>query len=100
MAVNFKSCDRSTPYLFPPTVQDYLPEDHLACFIVEIVDQLDLTPFIQAYSGKGKPPYHPSMLISLLFYDWRKCRLRSRRRARILTLKDDKAVYLCLNRLE
>ena len=70
MAVNFKSCDRSTPYLFPPTVQDYLPEDHLACFIVEIVDQLDLTPFIQAYSGKGKPPYHPSMLISLLFYGY------------------------------
>ena len=70
MAVNFKSCDRSTPYLFPPTVQDYLPEDHLACFIVEIVEQLDLTPFIQAYSGKGKPPYHPSMLISLLFYGY------------------------------
>jgi transposase len=70
MAVNFKQFDRSTPYLLPPSVQDYLPEDHLACFIVEIVEQLDLHAFTDAYAGKGKKPYHPGMLIALLFYGY------------------------------
>lgn len=69
MAINFKPLDRNTPYLLPPSVQDYLPEDHLACFVVEIVEQLDLRAFT-AYSGKGKPPYHPALLIALLFYGY------------------------------
>ena len=41
MAVEFVPIDRDTPYLFPPSVQDYLPENHLACFVAEMVDQLD-----------------------------------------------------------
>ena len=64
MAVNFRLFDRSTPYLLPPSVQDYLPEDHLACFIVEIVEQLDVSAFTNAYAGKGKKAYHPAMLIA------------------------------------
>jgi transposase len=70
MAVNFKPLDRNTPYLLPPSIQDYLPEDHLACFIVEIVEQLNLSTFTSVYSGKGKKPYHPAMLITLLFYGY------------------------------
>jgi transposase len=70
MAVNFKPLDRNTPYLLPPSIQDYLPEDHLACFIVEIVEQLNLSAFTSVYSGKGKKPYHPAMLITLLFYGY------------------------------
>lgn len=69
MAINFKPLDRNTPYLLPPSVQDYLPEDHLACFVVEIVEQLDLKAFT-VYAGKGKPPYHPALLIALLFYGY------------------------------
>lgn len=70
MAVNFVPVDRDTPHLFPPSVQDYLPEDHLARFIVEIVDKLDLRPLVEAYAGKGSQPYHPAMLVALLFYGY------------------------------
>ncbi|HDJ85494.1 MAG TPA: hypothetical protein ENG77_00105 [Chromatiales bacterium] len=42
MAVEFIAIDRDTPYLLPPSVQDYVPQDHLARFVVEIVEQLDL----------------------------------------------------------
>lgn len=70
MAVQFILIDRDTPYIFPPCVQDYLPEDHLARFVVEIVDGLDLNHLSAVYSGKGSKPYHPAMLIALLFYGY------------------------------
>ena len=68
MAVNFVTMDRETPDLFPATVQEYLPEDHLARFVVEIVDRLDLSQLVAAYAGTGSRPYHPAMLVALLFY--------------------------------
>jgi len=49
-------------YLRPPSVQDYLPEDHLARFVVEIVDQLDLRHLSAVYAGKGSQPDHPAMM--------------------------------------
>ncbi len=59
MPVKFIPLDRDTPYIFSPSVQDYLPEGHLARFVVEIVEQLDLNNLSSAYSGKGSKPYHP-----------------------------------------
>ena len=70
MAVEFVTIDRDTPYLLPPSIQDYLPDDHLARFVVEIVDQLDLQGLLGVYAGKGKKPYHPAMLVALLFYGY------------------------------
>jgi len=70
MAVEFIPLDRDTPYMFPPSVQDYLPEDHLARFVVDIVDQLDLSHLSAVYSGRGSKPFHPAMLVSLLFYGY------------------------------
>ena len=70
MAVEFVTVDRDTPYLLPPSVQDYLPEDHLARFAVEIVDHLDMKGILGVYAGKGKKPYHPAMLVALLFYGY------------------------------
>lgn len=43
MMANFVKADRDTDYLFPPSMQDWLPQDHLARFVVEVVDQLDLS---------------------------------------------------------
>jgi len=54
--------------MFPPSVQDWLPEDHLARFVVETVDRLDLRQLEESYSGRGSAPYPPRMLTSLLFY--------------------------------
>ena len=70
MAAEFIPIDRDTPQLFPPSVQDYLPEKHLARFVVEIVDQLDLKHLVGAYRGTGSAAYHPAMLVALLFYGY------------------------------
>ena len=67
---NFIQCDRKTPYLLPPSVQDWLPEEHLARFVVEIVSELDLTALEKAYRGRGSKAYHPEMLLALLFYGY------------------------------
>jgi transposase len=70
MKANFIEVDRYTPYLLPPSVQDWLPEKHLARFVVEIVEQLDLRSLKESYAGRGSKPYHPEMLLALLFYGY------------------------------
>ena len=96
MSVKFILADRETPYLFPPSIQDYLPEDHLARFIVEIVDNLDLSHFSLAYSGKGSKPYHPSVLVAVLFYGYATGIFSSRRLEK--ACKDSIAFhYICSN---
>jgi transposase len=70
MAVEFIPIDRDTPYIFPPSVQDYLPDDHLARFVVDIVEQLDVGRLSAVYSGRGSRPFHPAMLVALLFYGY------------------------------
>ena len=68
MEPKFLEVDRETLYLLPPSVQDWLPEDHLARFVVEIVEQLDLRSLKASYAGRGSQPYNPVMLLALLFY--------------------------------
>lgn len=70
MKVNFIDCDRKTPYLLPPSLEDWLPEGHLARFVVEIVEQLDLRSLKDSYAGRGSSPYNPVMLTALLFYGY------------------------------
>lgn len=70
MFVKFAECDRNTLYLLPPSVQDWLPEGHLARFVVDIVDQLDLRSLKASYAGRGSKPYNPEMLVALLFYGY------------------------------
>lgn len=66
----FRQVDRETLFLLPPSVDDWLPEDHLARFVVEIVEQLDLTAIKKAYAGRGSRAHHPEMLLALLFYGY------------------------------
>lgn len=70
MKPNFIEIDRDTPYLFPPSLQDWLPEKHLARFVVEIVEHLDLSELKKSYAGRGSRPYNPEMLVALLFYGY------------------------------
>ena len=70
MSSRFRDVDRGTPYLLPPSLDDWLPEDHLARFVVEIVEGLDTGELERAYGGGGSAPYHPKMLLSLLFYGY------------------------------
>ena len=71
MAEEFRALDRETPMLLPPSIQEWLPEQHLARFVVEIVEQLDLSEITSQYGGSGgKQAYHPAMLVALLFYGY------------------------------
>lgn len=57
-------------FLFPPSVQDWLPENHLARFIAEIVGKLDLGSLRARYAGHGYEAYQPEMMVGLLFYGY------------------------------
>ena len=70
MKVTFAEVDRETLFLLPPSVQDWLPKGHLARFVVDIVEQLDLRSLKASYSGRGSQPYNPEMLVALLFYGY------------------------------
>ena len=67
---NFRPVDRETGFLLPPSVEEWLPERHLARFVVEVIEQLDLSAFVKAYRGSGSASYHPSMLLGLLVYGY------------------------------
>ena len=62
--------DRDTDFLLPPSVQEWLPEAHLARYVVEVVEQLDLSALERAYAGKGSDAYHPALLLALLIYGY------------------------------
>ena len=66
----FITVDRQTDYLLPPSVEDWLPENHLARFIVEVIDRLDLTELTRAYGGRGSAAHHPAVLLGLLIYGY------------------------------
>lgn len=70
MSGKFRPINRDTSYLLPPSLQDWLPEKHLARFVVDLVDQLDLSNLEKRYGGGGKQPYHPALLLALLFYGY------------------------------
>lgn len=65
MKVTLAEVDRETLFLLPPSVQDWLPKGHLARFVVDIVEQLDLRSLKASYSGHGSQPYNPEMLVVL-----------------------------------
>jgi len=70
MAYNFLAYDRDQAFLLPPDVRDWLPADHLAWFVLDVVDQLDLHPFLTAYraDGHGRAAYQPRMQLAVLLY--------------------------------
>ncbi len=67
---NFRQVDRETGFLLPPSVDEWLPERHLARFVVEVIEGLDLTAMAKAYRGSGSASYHPSMLLGLVVYGY------------------------------
>ncbi len=67
---NFRPTDRLTRYLMPPRVDEWLPQRHLARFVVEVVEGLDLKAMSKAYRGSGSASYHPSTLLSMLIYGY------------------------------
>jgi transposase/IS5 family transposase len=68
--MGFHPINRDTDYLLPPSVQDWLPESHLARYVVDVVEGLDLSALVRAYVGCGSEAYHPATLLSLLIYGY------------------------------
>jgi transposase len=67
---NFRPIDRQTRFLLPPSVEDWLPQKHLARFVVELIDGLDVSAMSGAYRGSGSASYHPRLLLGILVYGY------------------------------
>jgi transposase len=67
---NFRAVDRDTGFLMPPSVDEWLPERHLARFVVEVVASLDLRAMTGSYRGSGEASYHPAVLLGILVYGY------------------------------
>ncbi|MGB6604173.1 MAG: transposase, partial [Steroidobacteraceae bacterium] len=67
---NFRPINRDTGFLLPPSVDEWLPQRHLARFVVEVIDGLDLSELVKAYRGSGSACYHPAMLLGLMLYGY------------------------------
>ena len=68
--INFRQIDRDTVFLLPPSVDEWLPEKHLARFVVEVVEGLELRAMAGAYRGSGSASYHPAVLLGVLVYGY------------------------------
>lgn len=66
----FIATNRNQPFLMPPSINEWLPKRHLARFVVEIVEELDLKDIYGHYNGGGKDAYDPKAMLSLLFYGY------------------------------
>ena len=70
MGQSFIACDREQSFLMPPDVREWLPESHLAWFVLAAVEEMDLVAFYAAYrcDGRSRPAYEPAMMVALLLY--------------------------------
>jgi transposase len=70
MGQNFLTCDREQPLLLPPDLHDWLDEDHLAWFVIEAIEELDLEDFYSSYraDGHGRAAHDPKMMLTLVSY--------------------------------
>lgn len=66
----FVDVDRESAYLLPPSVDEWLPQEHLARFVVEVIEQLDVGEFTRQYTGRGSAAHHPAVLLALLIYGY------------------------------
>ena len=82
MAYNLLPCDREQSYLMPPSLRDWLEEDHLAWFVMDAVEQMDLAEFYVSYrsDGWGAAAYDPGMMVAVLLYAYCQQGIRSSRR--------------------
>jgi transposase len=72
MAYNYTECNRDQLYLLPPSMKEWLSEDHFAWFLLDAIGQMDLSAFHGAYrtDGKGQKAHHPEILLSVMLYGY------------------------------
>ena len=99
MGPNFLECDRDQVLLLPPSLREWLPPGHLAWFVIDAVERLDLTAFYRAYrlDGQGRPAHEPAMMVALLLYSYAVGE-RSSRRIERRCVEDVATRVICANR--
>src|SRR5271155_5050158 len=82
MPQNFIACDRDQGLLLPPNLREWLPEDHLAWFVLATIEEMDLSAFYGTYrtDGHGRPAHDPGMMLALLLYAY----CRGQRSSRVI----------------
>jgi transposase len=72
MSKQFRPWNPDQSFLFPPSPRDWLPENHLVYFLLDVLPQMNLQPILQPYQTeeRGQPPFHPTMLVTLLLYGY------------------------------
>src|SRR3954466_16169854 len=98
MSQNFLACDRDQELLLPPSLREWLPEGHLAWFVIDAVAQLDLSAFYSAYriDGHGRAAHEPAMMVALLLYAYA-IGERSSRRIERRCIEDVATRVICAN---
>jgi transposase len=98
MPQNFLACDREQELLLPPRLREWLPEDHLAWFVIDAVAQFDLAAFYAAYraDGHGRASHDPAMMVALFLYCYALGE-RSSRRIERRCLEDVATRVICAN---
>lgn len=100
MAQNFLWCDREQELLLPPSLREWLGEDHVAWFVLDAVETMDLTEFYAAYraDGHGRAAHDPAMMVALLLYSYA-CGERSARVIERRCREDVPTRVICANRV-
>ena len=98
MGQNFVTAERDQLFLLPPDARDWLPGRHLAWAVLGAAGELDLAPFIGWYraDGRGRPAYHPRLMVGLVMYCYCKG-IRSSRAVEMATFDDVGARVLAEN---
>jgi transposase len=100
MGQNFIGCDREQELLLPPSLREWLPEDHLAWFVIDAVGELDLAGFYSAYraDGHGRAAHDPALMVALLLYSYARGE-RSSRRIERRCVEDVATRVICANQM-
>src|SRR3954470_8608369 len=80
MAQRFIACDREQSFLMPPDLREWLPEDHLAWFVIDAVESMELDAFYAVYraDGRSRPAFDPEMMAALVLYAYARVNRSSR----------------------
>ena len=72
MSKTYRPYDPDQQLLLPVAMREWLPDDHLAYFVSDVVDELELSEITARYEGesRGGPPYHPRMMVKVLLYGY------------------------------
>jgi transposase len=81
MSKHFRPWNPDQAFLFPPAPRDWLPENHLVYFLLDVLPQMNLQPILQPYQAedRGQPPFHPGLLTAVLLYGYATGTFSSRR---------------------